>query len=222
MFSPQFTWTEFRRLSVVAAIAAIMAVAAIPPAHAQAVSGTLVGNVTDASGAADAGRDRHHHRNVNTNIGRTAVTNESGNYIFSQPPERHLHGRSRAPGLSQGTCVTASCVDVNTTMRVDLQLEVGAADRGGHRHRRDARAADRPHRHRPHHRRQAGARRCRWRSTATSRACSSPCRARRARSARTRSSSTRRTASRRRSTASRGSRTTCRSRASTTTTGPAC
>ena len=82
MFSPQFTWTEFRRLSVIAAIAAMMAVAALPPAHAQAVRGTLVGNVTDTSGAAMPGVTVT-ITDVNTNVGRTAVTNESGNYNFS-------------------------------------------------------------------------------------------------------------------------------------------
>ena len=38
--------------------------ALIVPSHAsaQAVTGTLLGNVTDSSGAGDARRHRHHHR----------------------------------------------------------------------------------------------------------------------------------------------------------------
>ena len=70
-----------------------------------------------------AGRDRHHH-DVNTNVGRTAVTNESGNYNFSSL----LSGTYRVEAELQGfrKYVREGVeVDVNTTVRVDIPLEVG-------------------------------------------------------------------------------------------------
>ena len=51
-------------------------------AFAQAVTGTLLGNVTDSSGAAVPGATVT-ATEIQTNISRTAVTNETGYYIFS-------------------------------------------------------------------------------------------------------------------------------------------
>src|SRR5687767_12167468 len=51
-------------------------------AAAQAVKGTLLGNVTDQAGLAMPGATMT-ATEVNTNIRTTTVTNESGYYIFS-------------------------------------------------------------------------------------------------------------------------------------------
>jgi len=123
MSSPQLTWIQFRRLSIVAATAAVVAIAGPPAAHAQAVRGTLVGNVTDSSGAAMPGVTVT-ITDVNTNVGRTAVTNESGNYTFSSL----LSGTYRVEAELQGFRKyqrEGVQVDVNTTVRVDIPLEVG-------------------------------------------------------------------------------------------------
>src|SRR2546425_1569102 len=51
--------------------------------HAQAVKGSLLGTVTDASGAVIPGATVNISE-VNTNLSRSTVTNESGNYVFGQ------------------------------------------------------------------------------------------------------------------------------------------
>lgn len=93
-------------------------------AAAQAVSGTLLGNVTDSSGAAVPGATIT-ATEVETNISRTAMTNEAGYYIFASL----LNGRYSVSGELTGfkKVVRQNVrVDVNTTMRVDMTLEVGA------------------------------------------------------------------------------------------------
>ena len=122
MFSLHFTVISFRRMFVTAAIALIVAIAATP-CHGQAVRGTLVGNVTDSSGAAMPGVTVT-ITDVNTSVGRTAVSNESGNYTFSSL----LSGTYRVEAELQGFRKyqrEGVEVDVNTTVRVDIPLEVG-------------------------------------------------------------------------------------------------
>ena len=68
---------------VVGVLALVGTLVALPSrAAAQAVTGTLLGNVTDASGAAVPGATVT-ATEVETNVSRTAVSNETGNYIFS-------------------------------------------------------------------------------------------------------------------------------------------
>jgi len=54
-------------------------------AAAQAVTGTLLGNITDSSGGAVPGATVT-ATDVDKNTSRTAVSNESGYYIFSSLP----------------------------------------------------------------------------------------------------------------------------------------
>jgi Carboxypeptidase regulatory-like domain len=93
------------------------------PVSAQAVSGTLLGNITDSSGGAVPGATVI-ATEVETNVSRSTVTNESGYYIFTSL----LNGRYAVSAELQGFRKTVRQnvkVDVNTTMRVDLVLEVG-------------------------------------------------------------------------------------------------
>jgi carboxypeptidase family protein len=93
-------------------------------ASAQAVSGTLLGNITDTSGAAVPGATIT-ATEVDTNVTRTAASNEAGYYIFTSL----LNGRYAVSAELQGfkKVVRQNVkVDVNTTIRVDLTLEVGA------------------------------------------------------------------------------------------------
>ena len=107
MSTLQFTWSELRRSAVIGALAAVIAIAAGSAAQAQAVRGTLVGNVTDSSGAAMPGVTVT-ITDVNTNVGRTAVTNESGNYTFSSL----LSGTYRVEAELQGLADRAVGVGV--------------------------------------------------------------------------------------------------------------
>jgi hypothetical protein len=92
-------------------------------AAAQAATGTLLGNVVDESGAGVPGVTVT-ATDVNTTTARTAVTNDSGYYIFSSlrdgiyTVDAELQGFKKV--VRQGVRV-----DVNTTVRVDLKLEVG-------------------------------------------------------------------------------------------------
>src|SRR5512134_2402228 len=51
-------------------------------ARAQAVTGTLLGNITDSTGGAVPGATVT-ATEVQTNVSRTATTNESGYYLFA-------------------------------------------------------------------------------------------------------------------------------------------
>jgi hypothetical protein len=98
---------------------------AIPSiAAAQAVTGTLLGNVTDSSGGAVPGVTVT-ATEAETNVSRNTVTNEAGRFIFSSL----VNGRYTVTAELQGFKKVVHQnikVDVNTTIRVDVVLEVGA------------------------------------------------------------------------------------------------
>lgn len=91
--------------------------------YAQAVTGTLLGNVTDSSGAAVPGATIT-VTEMQTTISRSTVSNEAGYYIFSSlqngtyAVEAELQGFKKV--IREGVRV-----DVNTTQRVNMSLEVG-------------------------------------------------------------------------------------------------
>ncbi len=92
-------------------------------ASAQAVTGTLLGNITDSSGAALPGATVT-ATDVDKNISRTVVANEAGYYIFTSL----LNGNYTVDAELQGFKKVARQnvkVDVNTTVRIDLSLPVG-------------------------------------------------------------------------------------------------
>ena len=80
----------------------LMGVLALPvTGGAQAVTGTLLGNVTDASGGAVPGATVTAVE-TQTNISRTAVSNEAGNYIFSSLRNGTYSVKAELHGLPQG------------------------------------------------------------------------------------------------------------------------
>jgi hypothetical protein len=93
-------------------------------AAAQAVTGTLLGNIIDSSGAAVPGVTVT-ATEVQTNVGRTAVTNESGFYLFSSLVNGKYSVTAELQGFKKVVRENV-LVDVNTTIRVDMALEVGA------------------------------------------------------------------------------------------------
>jgi hypothetical protein len=92
-------------------------------AAAQAVTGTLLGNITDSSGGAVPGATVT-ATDVDKNISRTAVSNESGYYIFSSLPNGTYTVDAELQGFRKMARQGVK-VDVNTTVRVDLALSVG-------------------------------------------------------------------------------------------------
>jgi Carboxypeptidase regulatory-like domain/TonB dependent receptor-like, beta-barrel len=110
--------------------ALVLAAALIPlvlvsprPASAQAVTGTLLGSVADAQGAGVPGATVT-VTETGTNIARTAQTNASGNYIFSNLKDGTYRVGVEMPGFRK-MAREGVRVDVNTTVRVDLTLQVG-------------------------------------------------------------------------------------------------
>jgi Carboxypeptidase regulatory-like domain len=94
------------------------------PARAQAVSGGLVGNLTDQSGLALPGATVTITETA-TNISKTTATNESGYYTFPSVKDGTYKVVGELAGFKK-IVRDGVIVDVNTTVRVDLKLEVGA------------------------------------------------------------------------------------------------
>ncbi|HEY2946242.1 MAG TPA: carboxypeptidase-like regulatory domain-containing protein, partial [Vicinamibacteria bacterium] len=94
------------------------------PARAQAVKGTLLGTVTDTTGAAVPGATVT-VTEVQTGISRSATTNASGNYTFSNLKDGVYRVEAELAGFRKTVHENVK-VDVNTTVRVDLALQVGS------------------------------------------------------------------------------------------------
>ena len=112
-------------LGAAALLATILLLAFSSSAVGQAVNATLLGTVTDSSGAVVSGA-KVAIMDIKTGVKRQATTNESGNYQFENLP----------PGLYQISVdhegfkkVTRTDVDVivNSDTRVDLTLQPGSA-----------------------------------------------------------------------------------------------
>jgi hypothetical protein len=116
-----------RRLYGPVVLLAIMAVGAafiVPStASAQAVTGTLLGNVIDSSGAGVPGATVT-VTEVQTNISRTAVSNDAGYFIFASLQNGTYSVDAELTGFKKILRQNVK-VDVNTTIRVDMKLEVG-------------------------------------------------------------------------------------------------
>ena len=182
-------------------------------AAAQAAVGALVGNVKDESGSAVPGATIT-ATEVRTNIIRTAVSNETGNYSFTNLAPGVYRVGGELVGFRKFAREDVD-VNVNTTIRVDITLSVGALEESvlvtGEA---PMLQTDRTDTGRIIESTQI--RSCPSRSTGTSRARWRLCPARRARSGRTRSSTIRRTVCRATSTGRNGSRMPCSSKARTT------
>jgi hypothetical protein len=89
----------------------------------QAVNATLLGTVTDSSGAAVA-NVRLTITETNTGITRTSQTNESGNYVFPDLPPGTYAVTAELSGFKRASRVAIDVI-VNTSQRVDLVLQPG-------------------------------------------------------------------------------------------------
>jgi len=92
-------------------------------AEAQAVRGSLLGNVTDSSGAPVPGATVT-ITETQTNLTVSAVTNESGYYTFPNLKDGLYRVEAELTGFRK-TVRDGVQVDVNTTVRVDLSLQPG-------------------------------------------------------------------------------------------------
>ncbi len=89
----------------------------------QAVTGSVLGTVTDVSGAVVANA-KVLLTNAGTSITRTEQANASGNYTFVEVPEGNYSVSVEAAGFKKEIRENVT-VTVNTTSRVDVQLQPG-------------------------------------------------------------------------------------------------
>ena len=92
-------------------------------AYSQAVNATLLGTVTDASGAV-VPNAKITITEVNTGVSRSGQTNESGNYTFPDLPPGQYSVTVEASGFKKETRRDIALA-VNSTQRVDIQLQPG-------------------------------------------------------------------------------------------------
>ena len=92
--------------------------------YGQAVTGTVLGTVTDSSGAA-LPNAKVTLTEVNTGVSRSTQSNDSGNYTFPAVPEGNYSVIIEATGFKKETKENVR-VDVNTNARVDVTLQPGA------------------------------------------------------------------------------------------------
>ena len=118
-------WATSRSGRISLALSLVLGLVLLVPSHvsAQAVTGTLLGNVTDSSGAAVPGATVT-ARETQTNVSRSVVTNETGYYILSSLQNGNYAVEAELQGFKK-VVREGVRVDVNTTIRVDLKLEVG-------------------------------------------------------------------------------------------------
>jgi hypothetical protein len=94
--------------------------------YAQAVKGTLLGTVTDSTSASLPGATIT-ITETRTNITHSTITNESGYYTFPNLQDGIYRVEAELAGFKK-VVRDGIRVDVNTTVRVDLALEVGTVE----------------------------------------------------------------------------------------------
>ena len=112
---------------------------------AQAVTGTILGTVTDSTGAVMPGATVTLINN-GTGLPRAVTTDANGEYTAPSLPTGHVHGDRRAHRLQDRRPCRTSTLGVDQRVRIDLKLEVGAMTRIGDRRRRRRRCCRPPRR----------------------------------------------------------------------------
>ncbi len=94
------------------------------PVMGQAVNATLLGAVTDTSGAVVAGA-KVTATEMKTGVSRSTTTNDSGNYAFANLPPGLYEVATEKQGFKRAVRSGVDVV-VNTDTRVNLALDAGA------------------------------------------------------------------------------------------------
>ncbi|MGI8785395.1 MAG: TonB-dependent receptor domain-containing protein [Acidobacteriota bacterium] len=114
---------QFSTMVCLLALGAALALSFTPPVSAQVLYGSIVGNVTDATGAVVPGADvTITHKE--TNQTRQTLTNEAGTYSFPTVASGTYTVKVALPGFKE-SIRTDVPVAVNNVARVDLTLQVG-------------------------------------------------------------------------------------------------
>ena len=122
MAQPRFA--RLRSVLLSGGLSAALVLGLASPSLAQAVRGTLLGNVTDTQGAAVPGVSVT-ATETQTNVARTVVTNQSGHYVFANMKDGIYRVATELTGFKKFSRDNIE-VKVNSTVRVDIILEVGA------------------------------------------------------------------------------------------------
>src|SRR5271166_7055970 len=101
-----------------------LAVLFVATAYSQAVNGTLLGNVTDSSGAI-VPNAKVTITQTNTGVIHSAVTNESGNYSFGDLPPGKYAVVVEQTGFKRESRRDID-LDVDSTVRINIALQPGA------------------------------------------------------------------------------------------------
>ena len=101
----------------------LLALVSVGTSYSQAVNATLLGTVTDASGAVVPSA-KVTATEVNTNSARAGQTNDSGYYSFPNLPPGSYAVLVEAPGFKKELRRDIT-LQVDTTARVDIQLQTG-------------------------------------------------------------------------------------------------
>jgi hypothetical protein len=112
-----------RRVIQIGVLCAISILSAVT-SYGQAVNGTLLGTVTDSSGAV-VPNAKVTATEVNTGISRSGQTNESGNYALPDLTPGHYAVTVDAAGFKKEMRKDIDLI-VNSSTRVDIQLQPGA------------------------------------------------------------------------------------------------
>jgi hypothetical protein len=111
-----------KNLRWIGALCALLLAVAVS-SYGQAVNATLLGTVTDATGAVIANA-KVTVTETNTGVSHTGQANESGNYTFADLPPGRYEVIVEHPGFKKETRRDIT-VEFNSTVRVDLQLQPG-------------------------------------------------------------------------------------------------
>jgi hypothetical protein len=117
-------WRTLSATAVGIALTWATVITSAPGAFGQAVSGTLLGTITDSSGGTIA-RARVLATELNTGAAHASQTNESGNYTFPDLPPGRYSVTVETSGFKK-EIRSGIQLDVNTSQRVDLQLLPGS------------------------------------------------------------------------------------------------
>lgn len=96
----------------------------LSPLAGQDTTGKITGIVTDPSGAV-VPNAKVTVTNKATDVGHAAVTDQSGFYQALQLPIGLYQVTAQAPGFAQVTVDSKTPLEINQTLRIDIQLQVG-------------------------------------------------------------------------------------------------
>jgi len=113
----------FRAIRTLALVFFALTLFAGPSTFAQTFRGTILGNITDSSGAAVPGATVT-IRNVDTGLVRTVTTSDDGSYSAPELPIGNYSVTVEKAGFKLGV-VTGIKVEVSTERRVDVTLQPG-------------------------------------------------------------------------------------------------